>query len=428
MSIYNYEEAFGAADVTSRAMRKAISDWFDAYYGGTAGKDADPCQRISCAVVSRITRTVFSEYTAAAASDAARKALASLNEKRKEALQLALVGGACYLKPCPSPAGFFFTLIPRTNVLIFGRDSHGQVTDMGTVERSVRGNQYYTLLERRKLTPDGSLSLENTLYRSGNDRSLGTKVPLASHPAYAGLAERYRFPAELGLGVVELRTSQVNCVDGSGEAVSVYAPAMGLIRNLDRNEAQMNGEFDRGQSRIIVSRDMLGKEGLQDNIFVGLDEDPDFVGVTVFAPQLREQSYLARKQEYLRNIESLIGLKRGTLSDANEDLRTATEITSSSGDYSLTVLDYQAMWEDAAKKCMKLCAVLAELYGMEAFDPEIAIDWGNGVLYDEDKTWQQYRQMVADGLIRPEIALGWRFNMPAQTEAEQAAIRARFMP
>lgn len=426
MSIYNYEEAFGAADVTSRAMRKAISDWFDAYYGAE-GKDTDTCQRIPCAVVSRITRTVFGEYAAAAAEGAARQALAALDEKRREALQLALVGGACYLKPCPSAAGFSFALIPRTNALIFGRDSRGNVTDMGTVERSVRGNQYYTLLERRKLEADGTLTLENTLYRSGNDRSLGSKVALSAHPAYAGLAPRYRFPAGLGIGLVEMRTPTVNCVDGSADAVSVYAPAMGLIRNLDRNEAQMNGEFQRGQSRIIVSRDMLGKDGLQDNIFVGLDEDPDFVGVTVFSPQLREQSYLARKQEYLRNIESLIGLKRGALSDANEDLRTATEITSSAGDYCLTVLDYQLMWERAAKQAMGLCAALAELYGMETFDPEITVDWGNGVLYDGDKTWEQYRQMVSDGLIRPEVALGWRFNMPAETPEQQAAIRARFM-
>ena len=36
--------------------------------------------------------------------------------------------------------------------------------------------------------------------------------------------------------------------------------------------------------------------------------------------------------------------------------------------------------------------------------------------------------MVARGLLKPEIALGWRFGMPAETEADLAAIRAKYMP
>lgn len=424
MSIYDYEAAFGQGDITSLPMRSAIESWFGAYYGQG---EADPCQRIPCAVVSKLTRTAFGEYSAVGGSDFARRVLAVLDEKRKEAMQLALVGGCCLIKPCLSQTGFFFTLIPRTNVLIFGRDGAGNITDMGTVERSVREGKFYTLLERR-LDEMGCLVLENTLYRSPTDRSLGTKVPLRTHPGYRGLAEKYRYPAAVGLGVAELKTTAVNCVDGTAEPVSVYAAAMGLIRNLNRNEAQLSGEFERGQSRIIVSKDMLGPEGLQDHIFVGLDEDPEAVGMTVFAPELRQGSYLARKQEYLRNIESLVGLRRGALCDANEDLRTATEITCSAADYNLTVMELQQMWERAVRQVLQLCGALGKLYGMETGNTDVTFDWGNGVLYDEDKMWEQYRQMVTDGLLRPEIALGWRFNMPAGTEEEQARIRERLMP
>ena len=60
--------------------------------------------------------------------------------------------------------------------------------------------------------------------------------------------------------------------------------------------------------------------------------------------------------------------------------------------------------------------------------PTVSIDWGNGILYDEDKMWEDYRNMVASGLLKPEIALGWRFNMPSETAEDQAAIRSRLMP
>ena len=241
--------------------------------------------------------------------------------------------------------------------------------------------------------------------------------------------------------MVQLSTPMVNCVDGSDDPVSVYAAAVGLIRNINRNEAQLSGEFERGESRIIASADVLQKTvddetgrhtyTLKDKIFVGLDDDLENTGITIFSPALREKSYLARKQEYLRNVESVIGLKRGLISEVEAVERTATEITSSAGDYNLTIIDFQRMWEKAVWAAVQLCSVLGGLYqmGTGEMSPEsVSIDWGNGILYDEEKTWADYRQMVADGLLKPEIALGWRFNMPAVTHADRAAIRSRYMP
>jgi hypothetical protein len=226
---------------------------------------------------------------------------------------------------------------------------------------------------------------------------------------------------------VEVKLPILNCVDGSHDGVSVYAAAEGLIRNIDRNEAQMNGEFNRGESRIIASKDLLdGELGLNDHLFVGLDEDPERVGLTIFSPQLREKSYLARKQEYLRNVESLIGLKRGMLSDANELDRTATEISASTAEFSLTVLEFQVMWQQALEKVMALCKTLAELYGFAACDTgDVTVDWGNGTLYDQEKIWGDYMEMVDKGILKPEVALAWRFGL---TNESQQAIREKLMP
>ena len=190
----------------------------------------------------------------------------------------------------------------------------------------------------------------------------------------------------------------------------------------------MNGKFTRGESRVILSADMLRDDRLQDHLFVGLDEDPEQVGMTVYSPNLRYEAFLARKQEYLRNVESVVGMRRGMLSDANVEDRTATEITSSAGDFNLTVIDFQKMWEAAQAQMLTLCGKLAALYRLP-FPAEmtVSVDWGNSTLYDEDKIWEEYRQMVSMGLIAPEVALGWRFNLPASTEAERQAIRQKYM-
>lgn len=431
MNIYDYQQAFAADDKTSKAMRSAMENWFAAYYASDRETGADPCQRIAYTVVNKIMKAVFSEYKSQTEDPAARALLDRLEEKKKMAMQLALVGGECFIKPCPGTDGFRFTMIPRNHVLVFGRNGNGDPADIGTAERITQGNDYFTLLERRSVDEAGYLTIENRLYRSRNAQSLGTQVPLQTVQAYADLADSYCYPQPLhSVGLVRMKTPILNCVDGSEDGVAVYAAAMDLIHNIDVNEAQLKEEFSRGESRIIASADLLSKDGgLQDHLFVGLDEDPEQVGITVFSPTLREASFLARKQEYLRNVESIIGMRRGMLSDANVEDRTATEITSSAGDFNLTVIEFQAMWEEALRKTLKLCRELAKLYRLPAIgSTEVCVDWGNSTLYDEDQIWQDYKEMVSQGLVAPEVALGWRFNMPSATEEERRAIREKLMP
>lgn len=429
MNILDYQHIFGAGDVTTAAMREALQSWFSLYYG-VAQEGEDPCQRIAYTLVSKLTRRIFGEYRATAKEPATNQLLQALDKVKSRAMQLALTGGVCFLKPNPVAEGFHFSLIPRDQILIFARDSHGNATDVGTVQQVTGGRFTYTLLERRKVDSAGFLTVENKLFQSTTPRSLGQQVPLSACKEFSRLPKNYTYPSPVGsVGLVALTTPMINCVDGSADPVSLYAAATGLIHSIDLNEKQLSDEFLNGKSRILVSKDLLdGASGLTDRVFVGLDEDPERIGISIFSPQLREQSYLARKQEYLRNIESVIGLKRGLLSDANLDDRTATEIAASEQEQNLTAMDFQRMWEQALQECVCLCRILSKMYRLPEPKENPVVDWGNGVVCDEEKTWADYLEMVKAGLLKPEVALGWRFNLPAETDQQQAIIRARFMP
>lgn len=433
-----YAQAFKMADITSQEMRRAIPAWFDMYFADSPTKIEDPCQRIPYTVVRKLTKTVFSEYTATSTDAFAEAVLKELTQIGDTAMQMALIGGESLLKPIPGLNGIRFSVIPRYNVLVFGRDAEGNLMDIGTVEKTAQGRHYYTLLERRTVDGRGYLTIRNKLYQSYTKDSLGQAVPLNSLPQYVDLQEEYTFSKPIGsTGLISLKTPMVNCVDGSTDSVSVYAAAAGLIHNINRNEAQLNGEFDRGESRIIVSADMLSKDKdgnakLSDNVFVGLDEDQETTGVTIFSPALREASFLARKQEYLRNVENVIGLKRGLLSEVEAAERTATEITSSAGEYNLTIIDFQRMWETTVKEVMRVCGILGQLYKVsgahEIAEDAVVINWGNGVLYDEAKTYAELKEQVSMGLLQPERLLGWYHNMPCDTAADRAKIRELYMP
>lgn len=432
------EQAFGKADVTSPRMQAAVREWLTLYFGEPR-REEDPSDRLAVLIVSKLCRTVFSEYESRVAGPRAAElapCLDRLNAVRARALQYALVGGECLLKPVPAGRGFDLVPIRRDCYVPLGRDSRGGLTAVGTMELMRQGRGGYALLERRTAGEEG-LTIETRLFELTGD-ALGRELPLAALPRTASLSPSLLLPGVKGVGLATLRTPLLNCVDGGPDPVAVYAPAVELIHAVARLEHQLGRELENGASRVFASEDLLrqdpaGRRALEDDLFVGLPDDPANVGVTVYSPALRVEQYLARKQDLLRSCESLIGLKRGILSEVEDTERTATEVSSSSGDFSLTVRDFQLMWDAAARETMALCDALGRVYGLwrgESFDPaaDLVVDWGDGVLFDRTRTWNEYTRMVSDGLLRPELALAWYFDLPHESEADLAAIRSRYLP
>ena len=440
--VKNFEQAFNVKDITTDDMKAAIREWYSLYYADQPTEKEDPCQRLPFTVVNKLTKTVFSEYEAKSENEFAERVLMGLERRRKQAMQQTLIGGESFLKPLLMNDGRVeFSTIQRRNYLVLGRNETDAITDIGTQESTELGGFYYTLLERRAIGPDGYLTIESRLYRSDARDTIGIEIPLNTLDKYAALERVNRLPLPVwSLGLVPLKSPVENCVDGSEDGVSVYASAAGLIRLININEKQINGEFERGESRVIVSADLMekdattGKRKFKDHVFAGLDDDPENIGVTIFSPEFREQSFLNRKTEYLRNIETLIGFKRGIFSNVEESAKTATEITNSSGDYNLTIIDFQQMWETAVKESLRVCVVLGKMYQIPGavdidLEKDVAIEWGDGVLFDRTRTWQEYNGMVASGMLKPEIAIAWYFDLPKPVKPEDfAKIRTEYMP
>ena len=98
----------------------------------------------------------------------------------------------------------------------------------------------------------------------------------------------------------------------------------------------------------------------------------------------------------------------------------------------MTIQELQAMWQNGAGQALELCAALGKVYGMPglSFDAgkDLTMDWGDGVLFDRTRTWNEYMSMVTSGLLRPELALAWYFDLPHADAAQLAKIRKELMP
>ena len=299
------EQAFGKSDCSSVKMRGAVREWMDLYYGASRSGE-DGSARLAVLIVSKLCRTVFAEYDVHRDKhdDWAQECYTdALNKVAKTAMQYALIGGECLLKVVDD----HFVPIRRDCYLPLGRDDRGNLTSVGMMQTLYENGKKYVLLERRTDMEDNTL-IENRLFEV-NGQALGRRVPLDTLTACKMLSDEEFLPNVPCMGLAVLRMPTVNCVDGSADPVSIYAPAVGLMHALARCEDQLNHEFLNGASRVFASEDLLrpdasGARGLRDDLFVGLPDDPANVGVTVYSPTLREGSYLARKQDILRSCES----------------------------------------------------------------------------------------------------------------------------
>lgn len=419
----NIQEAFNDTDTTSAEMQRNINECYELFYAGNSDLE-DNCQKIPVCIIDRLVKTAFSEYKATGSNDKINDLLKKINKIKKPAMQSVLLGGESFIKPVINAGDINFHIISRNCFIPLGRYADGTINKVGMTETTVVNNSYYTLVETR--TAGDVLTIEYSLYVSNQKGSLGRRVPLGTLSKYADLEETATIPLAWSLGMAQIKTPILNCVDGSNDGVCIFSAAVPLIKNINRNERQFDDEFDLSQKRIFASEDLFyttDSEGnrhpiMKDKVFMALDGFPDEVGIKEFSPEIREQSYLNRKNEYLRNIENICGFKRGLLSNVEEQQRTAKEITDSEGSYNLTIIDLQDMWTEGIQELIDICASLSRIYNAGYNDiksEDIVFDYGDGVLYNRDKTFNELLSLVGSGVLDARHLIGWYYEIDTTT-------------
>lgn len=413
-------EIFGAKDVTSAQMKAAVMQWYELYYKTNGGKEQSFAQRIAYTVVDAVYRTCFGEYSASLPKDSPKskvlaQVLVGLEQVRREAFQQALIGGEVFIKPIPKAGGFAFTVLSRPCYVVLGRGIGGQITCVGSCEVSVEKGKKYTLEEKRRLCEDGLLCIELSLFESGSAGGRGRKVPLETLEKYCHLKEKTILPLAVGLGMVHMKTPMANCVDQSFDGVAVFGAAVGKILAAARHEQRTEDEYRLTKPHVIASADIqrMGEDGLlieiPEYITPIIDDEPAKAGLTVYNPVPNQAALEARSLQHLRDIENIVGLRRGMLAGMEQAERTATEVQASSARWAMTVADFCSMWKTAVDEVLKTCDVLGQMYFGWDLQPtcKAQVSFGDGVLYDGDKEFERLFSMVKEGWLKPEVLAKW---------------------
>lgn len=349
-----------------------------------------------------------------------QKAIVDLNENMQEGLGL----GSFVLKPIGN-SGSEFVSADKFVPITFGDD--GKPLDIGflTVKR-VGQNDYFTRFERHYFT-NGNLTIENKCFHSQDPSDIGQTCSLEEVPEWATINPGpVIYPGMQQMDFGYYRNPIKNRIDGSACGVSIFEAAKGRIRKADIQGARLDWEYDSGERAIHVDDRALKKDRkagrfgmakLNKRLYRGLnlDDGKDKELYKEYSPEMRDEAYKRGLEEYKREIEFIVGLAYGDLSDAQEVEKTATEIKISKARKYNRVTAIQSNLEECLED---FAAGLAFYNGLYTSGYEFMCKFNDSILTDEESERQQDRQDVSMGVMSHlEYRMKW-YNEDEETAAE----------
>lgn len=163
---------------------------------------------------------------------------------------------------------------------------------------------------------------------------------------------------------------------------------------------------------------------LNQRLFRGVDLGQDET-YHVFSPTIRDAAQISGLNQLLMRVEDLCGLSRGTLSDANTEPRTATELRIIRQRSYSTIADNQAALERCLRDVLRAMDRYATLYNLAPEgDYEATFSWDDSIITDTEQQLNERLALVAQGVMSKAEFREWYFSeTPDQAKAAVQAVQ-----
>lgn len=425
VNMFNYttlKRIIGKDVALSQTMIDAINDWKKMLAGKAEWCD-DPVESLKLeeGICREFVDATLVEMEANILNNddmdkVLQKCLKDMNKK----LQTGLALGAMVLRPL-GPDRAEYVAADKFIPISFNDD--GTPNDIAfLVTKCVGENDYYTRVERHYFT-NGNLTIENKCYHSQSQSDIGQNCSLEEIPEWADIQPgpvMYIGMTEMDFGYYQNPIE--NKVDGSSCGVSIYESAKDRIRKADIQAARLDWEYDSGERAIHVDQKALKARGgrlylprLKKRLYIGLDleEGKDKELFKEYSPEMRDEAFRRGLNETKREIEFIVGLAYGDLSDAQEVDKTATEVlTSKTRKYNrVTAI------QEKLEECLNGFVTALTFYnGCYTSGVEFNCEFNDSILADDESERQQDRLDVSMGVMP-----AWEYRMKWYNEDEETA-------
>ncbi len=402
--------------------------WLGASHGHTLGLPA--------AIASEIARLVTLEMKVDIVGENERaKYLAEQFEPVKGKLRRYVeYGCACgglmfkpYLHGKKDDGNIAIDIVQADKFYPIAYDSKGDIVSAAFVEDKIIQDTKYSRIEKHIKTPTG-YTITNECSKGMPGSSIGTVCPLSEVPEWAELE-----PTVNITGIDHPLFAYFSIPQGNTEeptsplGVSVYARAVNQIKEADILYDLLLWEYEGSALAVNASTDAFakdkynnvrlpdGRERLYIQNEIPLESDQKLL--ETFAPELRDEAYKRGLNEILRVIETNCGLAWGTLSDANLEAKTATEIKMNKQRSYSTVTDIQKSLQNALDALIVAIDEFANLYKLApSGEYETSYVWDDSIVVDAEAERARDLQEVTAGLMAK-----WEYRVKWYGEDEETA-------
>lgn len=401
-----YKRILGqGVDITSD-MLAHIDYWRDMQTGNAPWNNRAASVGIPAGICREFADVSVNEMTVKSDTEKIQEVIDEITNGLNENLQDGLALGSMVIKPYPKKDGTvgieYITADRFIPVRFSDTEKIVDIAFIQSIKKSV--SEKFYRVERHTLTPEG-LQITNRAYTGTQDR-IGNEIPLTSVPEWASLMPEVVYPIhEMDFGY--FRAPIKNRIDYSPCGVSIYAGAEQLIERADRQSARIEWEFESGERAIHVDeRALKHRKGhvympeLNNRLYRGLDLDAGNQELLKeYSPALRQADLIQGLESYLRQIEFMVGLSYGDLSNVQEVDKTAEEIRASKQRKYNRVTAIQQNLKKCIEELIEAVAFYAGVYNVKH---EVVINFDDSILTDEKQAREQDRQDVQMGVMRLE--------------------------
>ena len=361
-----------------------------------------------------------------------------LNNLQEQTEFAAALGGIAF-KPYVDGGRIAIDFVHASRFIPTAYNSRREITGAVFVERVKKGIYWYTRLEYHDLKDEG-YTVRNKAFISRQENDLGVPTNLSSVDEWASLEVEITLGYQDGSTLerplfVYFRMPFANHIDPESPlGVSVYSRATGQIREADKQYSRTLWEYKGSELAINAGVDVLKGTKLPEhdqrlfrelNVNKGSGDDL----YDVFSPAIRDSALFNGMNQLMRRIEFNCHLSYGTLSDPQNQEKTAEEIRMSKQRSFSVVSSIQESLEGALEHLIWIMDYYTSLYQLApAGEYETTFTWGDGVLTDTGVEFAQQKAMVDSSILKPEKFLAWYYGISEEEAAkympkQQSSIR-----
>lgn len=396
---------------------------------------------LGAAIANEFTRLTTlemkTEITGSARAEFLNKQYNKLKDKLNENLEIGNAVGGLVFKPYVKDGKIYVDLVKGSCFYPTEFNSSGEIIAGIFVSQITKGEYTYTRLEYHKffekaIENNVSYTIRNVAYKSDDSATLGIKIDMSKIPEWANIQE------ETAIQYVErplfsyYKPPIANNIDPeSPVGVSVYARAINLIKEADKQFGRIAWEYEASEKAVYVDelaikpsqtnkKSIFTVNKLKDRLYRALNtgqEKTEFF--KDYSPEIRDEALWRGLNKTLQRIEFNVGLAYGTLSEPNTVDKTATEIKSSKQRSYATVSKMQENLQKALENLIYAMDVLATLYNLAPQgNYEVSFNWDDSLIVDTEREQSLQMQEVSAGLRSKVKYIMFRYGL-TEEQAKQ---------